>query len=365
MSALKTKLKYYGEYCYLIFIFIMSCCAGLGFSSSEVRYLVLFFISSAFLLIKLVSTDYTKRELVWMISLTIAVGLVFLVNRQKTLIITLMAVCGTKNVNLIKIFKVMFYSRFVCTIAVLLFILIGVIPNTSFELPKAGELITVYSYGYGHPNTFFINIFILVLLLIMIYKEKLKWYLYIILTAALFVAHKLVMSRTGWYLYLLLCVLLLLYHVIKKKSYKKYITKMFICLPVGICLISFFVPFMYKNQNSFAIWLNQFVTGRIFLMSEAFSNIPFSLFGYKDVYILDNAYMNLMLNYGVVCLVLYVCFITFTMVALRKRNCEYELIIMGVTALFAFMEVAPLHVFWSPCLLYMSILLFRPNGAAE
>ena len=97
MLELRKKLSNYQEVFYLLFLLPMTGMSSMG--------LYVFAVATLFLLLKMAVTDFTWREILVMAVLTLLFGVNFLRNGEKTLILTVMAIFGAKNVNLDKAMK--------------------------------------------------------------------------------------------------------------------------------------------------------------------------------------------------------------------------------------------------------------------
>ena len=138
-------------------------------------------------------TDFTWREILVMAVLTLLFGVNFLRTGEKTLILTVMAIFGAKNVNLDKAMKYALWEKAVLTVGTLTLAATGVIENEMVTLPKNGEWVEIPCYGYYQPNMAFANIFVILLLAMLVYRDKMKWYGYLIGTGIMYGAYKVFM----------------------------------------------------------------------------------------------------------------------------------------------------------------------------
>ncbi len=131
MLKLRKKLGEYQEIYYLIFILAMTGMTSAGINSEYRIYKIVFAVVTLFLLLKVIVTDYTWRELVLMALLTVLLGVNLLRNGEKTLILTAMGVFGAKNVSLEKVFKYALWLKVALTGGTLLLAAAGQIGRAS------------------------------------------------------------------------------------------------------------------------------------------------------------------------------------------------------------------------------------------
>lgn len=174
MLELRKKLANYQEIFYMLFLLPMTGMTSMGLNSEDRIYLYVFAVATLFLLLKMAVTDFTWQEIAIMAVLTLLFGVNFFRNGEKTLILTVMAIFGAKNVNLDKVMKYALWEKAVLTVGTLTLAATGVIENEMAWLPKNGTYMAIPCYGYYQPNMAFANIFVVLLLAVAVYQDKLN-----------------------------------------------------------------------------------------------------------------------------------------------------------------------------------------------
>ncbi len=359
MLELRKKLSNYQEVFYLLFLLPMTGMSSMGINSDDRIYLYVFAVAMLFLLLKMAVTDFTWREILVMAVLTLLFGVNFLRNGEKTLILTVMAIFGAKNVDLDKVMKYALWEKAVLTVGTLTLAATGVIENEIVSVPKNWKIVELPCYGYYQPNMAFANIFVVLLLIILIYRDKLRWYSYIIGTGIMFVAYQIFMCRTGILMWILLCLMIFGYALFRYFHLEKEYLSLLLLLPVVLVGVTLILPPIAQNNFELAVWFNKIFTGRIDHINQVYGQIWKLLLGHVPKEAFDNMYFTTLYNYG------WILF-TFSLVAYIigmwyciKKDQDYNVIGLGIMSVYGFMELLPLSILWNLPLLYLSQILFQ------
>ena len=359
MIKLRKNLAQYQENFFLLFVLALGFLMSMGLESQDRPYRIVFAIVSVCWALKMFSTDFTLREIIWMIVITLFLGVNFLANHEKTLILTAMGIFSAKNMSLEKVFKYGFWSKFAATASTILLAAVGIIENLSVTLPKNGVMLQFNCYGYGHPNITFGNIVLVFILAILAYKDKLKWYVYLLFTLILFGAYQLLMSRTGLVVWGCLMIMLVCYKLSLKWKLDKIYLSLFCILPVLLAVITCAVTVFSINNPAFSARINFYLTGRINLIIGALGNMGNILLGQVPRHMFDNLNFYLLYNYGIVILLFSLLSYTYAMWVCLKQKRHYEVIILGAIVIFGFMEYYVASIAWNLSLLCLSRVLFK------
>ncbi len=365
MLKLRKKLASYQEIFYMLFLLPMTGMTSMGLNSEDRIYLYVFAVATLFLLLKMAVTDFTWKEIVIMGVLTILFGVNFLRNGEKTLILTVMAIFGAKNVNLDKVMKYALWEKAVLTVGTLTLAATGVIENEMVWLPKNEEWIEIPCYGYYQPNMAFANILVVLLLAILVYREKIKWYGYVVGTIILYGAYKLFLCRTGILIWLLLCLIILGYRVLKYFHWEKGYFYLVMILPILLAVFTLILPLLAQQNPELYAWINNIFTGRIEHIKQGYGQLGNCLLGHIPQEPFDSMYFTILYNYGwilfLLCLVAYIVGMWYCI----KRDQDYIVIGLGIMAVYGFMELLPMSVLWILALLYLARILFQGKNRRE
>ena len=208
-----------------------------------------------------------------------------------------------------------------------------------------------YSLGTQHPN--FLSAHVLVIILEMYYlyfSKKFNFLFLVILSIAIIFEHVVPNTRT--------CVLILImlfgYYIISNIKIKKIKIDMFKILKKPLCLLPIFLVLLSIILSITVYYdidildkINKVLSGRLYLYGYYFDEVHLSLFG-KDIVELqkelplDNAYMYLLLKFGIIQFSIITYFIYRTLKKLIE-NKQYSLsITIIMLELYAFAETTPL-----------------------
>ena len=226
-----------------------------------------------------------------------------------------------------------------------------------------------HSFGYNHPNTCFAMLIISGIdLLVLIFANKrvtkkqacsICLYLCVMLVYAVNTG-----SRTGLFVFLLIFALIILEHDFKIVSKHKNIAGIFQYSSLIVCGISIFIAALY-NKFPNLLRLNTIFTNRLSSMAYFWNNYKPSLFGQiltkvstqqaellnTRALVLDNMYINLILQYGVLFTIIFLLIYIITSKRLKTDNQYIYLIIMSGLAIYGFAEGLPLNIDYNVYLL--------------
>lgn len=361
MLELRKKLANYQEIFYLLFLLPMTGMNSMGINSDDRIYLYVFALATVFLLLKMAVTDFTWREIVIMGVLTLLFGMNFLRNGEKTLILTVMAIFGAKNVNLDKVMKYALWEKAVLTVGTLTLAAAGVIENAEVWLPKNGVWMTIYGYGYYHPNMAFANIFVILLLAVVVYQDKLKWYVYAIGTIILSVAYKVLICRTGMLVWGVLCIAIIGYAIANRFHKVNLYMDLYPAIPVLLSICTMVFPIIAKRNQVFSQWIDALLNGRVKYIGEVYDQIRYLIMGHIPQKAYDSMYFDMLYNYGWILFGIGLVAYVVGMWYCNRKGQYYITIALGIMAIYGFMELLSLSALWNLPLIYLSQILFQGN----
>ncbi len=264
-------------------------------------------------------------------------------SHNKFLLITAVIILTIKNYDLKKIFKISFISLLSFFAVVTIFSQFNIIPDWIFERDD----VIRHSLGFIYPTDCFSIYLLIVLLYFAAYKDKYN-ILYIVLLEVLNVLLFIYTNgRLSFYLINITLILMLLLKSNRIKSIIQSIINFKVCKVViwlfpFILLSSFmFVVFSYNQEREFAYKVDDILSGRVRLTSEAFEEYKVTLFGDKiDWYgwggygynntlsnnvkyeynFVDSSYPRILLDYGVILSMVILCGYSFLLIYFIKQK---------------------------------------------
>ena len=357
----RRKISQYQETMYMVFILLMVALTSAGFNSEDKLYKIVFIFAALFLFLKLIVTDYSIKEIMWMAVIVLLLGINFLRNGERTLLLTVLGILGAKNVNINKIFLYALWIKVVLTIGTISLAAAGIIENEMVTLPKGDVYIDLYCFGYLQPNIAYANLFSIFVLAILAYRDKLKWYIYVGFSLLMVGAYKILVCRTGLLVWGVLCVMFLIYHILKRSKnrqiMKGYLASL--CLaPVMLAVLSFVLPLWGANNEAIGRLLTHFLTGRMRIIHEYLKDVGILVLGHIPRQDFDNSYFHILF------FIFMFVFIRSIWYCIRKKK-NYEVIILSVMSLYAFMEKFPLSIAWNLSLLLLTGNIFGEEAALQ
>lgn len=368
LKKVRNHFGQYAELFYMLYFLPLAGCVSMGISSSQPVYRLVFIIAAFFLLLKLILTDYNKKEVLLMASVMALLGYVFYRTREKALIITAISIFACKGVNIRKILKYTFFVYIIGMCITISLVLLGKIPGEIHSLPKGGIRYNINDFGFSHPNSAYGHVLMIAFMAVVVWENKLRWYHYSIMTVVMIFAYKVFFSRAGLLIYLLMCVALAVFNIVKNWKLKKAFGFLLVLLPLGTAVTSYVLAVLYPQNIPFVNKLDTLVTGRIELSAKALESVGLSWFGTVEKpwvgrYFIDNAYLNVLLGCGIiVCAVCVISYIIMCYYYWQNEQHYYVLIVLGIVSIYLFMEYAPVNVTWNPILLFMAGSLFNNRG---
>lgn len=166
-----------------------------------------------------------------------------------------------------------------------------------------GVLTQRNSLGFEHVNAVFKNFFPICLGFYMLFfnkEKKQKIFLYIIMIVTGYLLYKQTNSRTGYYAILMIVPLDYVFHKIKNK-YSFGITKYFFLIFTVFTIV---ITFVYGTTHNS---INTLLSDRPILYYKVLTQSNITLLGDMNKGIVDNTYIWLMYNKGLIVYVTYLC----------------------------------------------------------
>ncbi len=331
-------------------------------------YRYFFVFGLVFLGIKLVTTKYTLREIVWA-AILIGLGVTLsIITKQNTWLLLFVTIIAMKNCNFQLMIKIALYIRIFSAFVLVLGSTFGVYDIGDKTTPDTNYVeIPVYSFAMNEPNYAYLTIFVMMLLLLYYNYEKLNWKWFLGTSAIAFLFYELTFCRTGIAVFFF-CWMLIVFEKLVKNDKWKFILAL--SVPVG-ALFSFVTMRIYNGDNKVMGLLNHFVSGRIYIMNSYYRMQGLAWYPRTQEYfyanyfgLIDNTYMFVLLYCGWAVALFFFAIVCRTLYVLYKNKHYKELVMIGTLALYAVLEQFVMNGFMNPFILLTGILLY-PNILEE
>lgn len=185
--AVREKMNKIGNLCFWIALVIESVIVMIDKSAYINPWEgKLFRLTFVLFCIKIITTQYSKKEWIAIAIAGILVSISYLVNDKDEVVRAAVFVISCKNIDVKKILKVVLGITLAGS--VILFVLaasgtFGAMTMTANfgRGPFPGIVETRYCFGMGHPNAFQCMMYMMTVLCLYIYVDKMKWYHFVLL----------------------------------------------------------------------------------------------------------------------------------------------------------------------------------------
>lgn len=325
-------------------------------------YKYFFMFGMAFLAIKVFTTRYTMREILWA-AVLMGLGLLLsVINKQNTWLLLFATIIGMKNCKFYRLIQIAVFIRIISLLILVVGSVFGVYELGTTTTPDTNYVeIPVYSFGMNEPNTAFLSVFVMLAVLLYYNYVRLNWRWFFGTSAVALLFYKLTFCRTGITVFFF-CWVLIAFEKLAKSDKVKFI--LMLSVPVG-ALFSLTTMMVYNGGNSVMHLLNHFVSGRIYIMNSYYSELGLSLiprtqeYFYANYYgLIDNTYMFVLLYCGWIVALFFFYLLTKTLYCLYRGGHYKELVMIGAMALYGVLEQFVMNGFMNPFILLCGGLLY-------
>lgn len=354
---------------YLFFVSLLFA-KGIGLYDGQTWFKVFLLIALAGWALKQLFTEYTGKEMLLVLGLTLLGGAIYLNTREKGALLCLLLICGMKGISLKRTFFVGLLT-WLLSFGGLFFLTSFHIIDSSFKVHDKlglGRIIR-WSLGYAHPNVLHISYLVLVCFAVYLLKDSFRLRQFLLLLAGNLYVFMYSLSSTG-FMAVSICLVLALYCSLRKRFCMAEKLLIQLCLPFCL-LLSLAAPVVLK-EPLFSL-VNKAVNNRLILSQWFLLNQPAALLGVDTGEIvtslrtMDNSYVFAYITYGILFGVLAVA-AYFALIYQKARKEEgfalcviLSCLIAGITEPFLFNTS-----FKNVSLLFVGAMLFeKKDGKKE
>ena len=364
------KVQFYHQSLFMIGILILH-----GMKSADIDVYGAWYLSVIALScigVKIVTTIYDRRELLWMLFLGGIAIYGFFINHSVTFVLSLFCILGVKGIELGPIFKWAFWSKlFIIPITVLLATM-GIIENKLFPgLPKfiASENIyihrDIYAYGYAHPNRLFFQIVTLALLALIVYGEIYSKWIWPISTLVIYCAYRILMCRAGWYIWLGICLLAIVNWSAGKIQLGELFHKLLCLTPLGVTTLAYFLMSQYHQGTAIGNKMNDILTRRLEWVHPYWPELYKHILPLNDVVNEDFTAVVFPFNFGLIVWGIAICAYMRMLFDFYKKNQWHYLLINVAMWIYSFSEYLPVGIASNIFLLCLGNVLYKKEKEAD
>ncbi|MCI9435362.1 MAG: hypothetical protein HFI86_08885 [Bacilli bacterium] len=333
------------------------------FNTDTLLYQGITLIATFFLILKILIEKHSLKEYFFMAAIMLLCIICFIKSNSLTLIFTPLFIFGAKNIKFKNVFTFNLWIRIISFLLIISFSLLGLRSNNIFYINRmTGEETYRWSLGFEHANQLHMHFFIIVLLIIYVIYDKFNLFHTICIIGANYILYQYSVSRTGFLSVILSLILVFIFKKMKKN--KKSILKIFSWIVPILTLFSLSTSMLFNYNSQILILLNKLLQGRISNSNYYWKLNGVSFLGKKLIsnssdLILDNSYVILWLNFGILILIIFNLLYVVTSYKLIKNNRYADILIIFSFALYGITEGFLSNVFLNLSLLYFSTLFYK------
>lgn len=349
-----------------IYFFIITFCKGIGLSGNNKFFIISSLVGTFLILLKLLSASLKKNDFIALIFIVL-IGLVdYIVGGTTTILFTALALCCLKDTKLKSIIKIMFWTRLLTFIMMILLSSFGIIENNIIEQYRFGSgVISRYTFGYSHPNFTHSAFAIIVFLGGYLYGSKMKLPHYFLVFLANYIIYYFTISRTGYYLVFFYLILLFFHNKVRwTKKIEPFILKYLFFVVFGL---SVFCAYSY-GKIDFVNHLDNALTGRIRYLNLLVTNYNPPLFGstiYEGKILFDNGYFSLLYEGGILAAIYFVFYMFKSNKYLIKNKMSDEILLVIIFMIYCTFESYYPSILMNPSLLMFCYSIFNYNNKLQ
>ncbi|WMC91695.1 O-antigen ligase family protein [Kineothrix sp. MB12-C1] len=363
----KNNLK---EFSYYLFFGLMIFAKGIGLDSGDKIYYLLSAVACVCVALKLVLTQYNKKQVVAMILLCLIAFVAYRNSGRMGIVLTTLTVVGMKDMKVHKLFHL---GAVIYGISFMLTVILagaGVITNPMVVHEKGGigEVIR-WGMGYSTGNVFHISYFILTAFLCYCWGRNYRWKKMLALMTGNILVFLFSLSYTG--VVVTTFYLLLNLYAVKRQRLNK--VEKIICqlvLPFSV-LFSLLAPLIL--QYPLMQKLDHMLQARLSFSGYYLLNQPITMFGarMRDIpgfwVIMDNGYVYFLMTFGIVAFILF--YVGYAIIVARMTRKQKErlpaLAMIFSFLLYGIMEQFISNAFMNISLIFLGEVLFGEEAGEE
>lgn len=312
----------------------------------------LFRLTFVLFCIKVITTQYSKKEWLAIAIAGILVSISYLVNDKDEVVRAAVFVISCKNIDVKKILKVVLGITLAGS--VILFVLaasgtFGAMTMTANfgRGPFPGIVETRYCFGMGHPNAFQCMMYMMTVLCLYIYIERMKWYHFVLLFLINVITYHYTDSNTAMLVIgatIIGAAIMKYVPILKNLKWIYWLSAAFV-----LALVIFSAVGSYTGRETqFMYDLDQVLNGR-FQYAHAIENARvenWTLFSNRlNTEFFDQGFIRLFYWYGIIPGIMYVLANLYLIYqSYQKRDCMLLIIVVGFS-LFSLMEAHLISVY--------------------
>ena len=360
-EGLLSKIAYYSFYIAVMIEVLMVIIDKSNYTNPiEGR---LFQLTFLMFLIKVCLTKYTRREYAVILLFCLLGAASYFITERNEIIRLVMFVAACKNIEMKKCLKMVFWLTLSGCLAIILLSVTGIYGAVSLTQDYGrGSIETRYTLGMGHPNALQCMVWALTALGIYLYREKMRFYHFVVVFILNVAAFVLSDSKTSF----LVAVFTIAVAYLSGEKLPKRIKKLCAWLN-GVVVIGSIGSSIVMAANAYRVYnhdwhcvsdpvtmlfvrLNDLLNGRIRILTETVgwegSMNSWTLFSGPDsIYYFDMGWVRLFYWYGIIPGCVFVAVIVTLLIYFLKKEDYLSIALIAAISLYTIAEAHVISVY--------------------
>ena len=360
-EGLLSKIAYYSFYIAVIIEVLMVIIDKSNYINPiEGR---LFQLTFLLFLIKVCLTKYTRREYAVILLFCLLGAASYFITERNEIVRLVMFVSACKNIEMKKCLKMVFWLTLSGCLAIILLSVTGIYGAVSLTQDYGrGSIETRYTLGMGHPNALQCMVWALTALGIYLYREKMRFYHFVVVFILNVAAFVLSDSKTSF----LVAVFTIAVAYLSGEKLPKRIKKLCAWLN-GVVVIGSIGASIVMAANAYRVYnhdwhcvsdpvtmlfvrLNDLLNGRIRILTETVgwegSMNSWTLFSGPDsIYYFDMVWVRLFYWYGIIPGCVFVAVIVILLIYFLKKEDYLSIALIAAISLYTIAEAHVISVY--------------------
>ena len=366
LMKLKINVDYVIYFVALFFLVASNLLCNVSFVSN---YLVLFRLFSYLLflydgLLTIIKKKNISTKVFFLIIVVFAVSFVIYIKTATTILLDMFFVLfGSYNKEFYKLLKYDLIIKIVMTFIIIISYILG-FAESEFVVSR-DNLYIRESYGFYHPNTFGMYIMMIFFEFVVLNRNKKSIYFSLLGIASIIFIYCTSNSRTSYISIILLLCLIFLVNIYERIFKKKHEFKLKFAYQWSfliLTILAYVLTRLYSLNIPIIISLDEFLSNRLYLQALNLDAYHISLFGdnIEVIRTLDNAFMKLLINYGLLSIVFFsIIYKLIFSKAINKKNVLLVFVLL-VLLYFSFSESYALYIYYN--IFYVYAVTLNKNG---
>ena len=309
---------------------------------------------------------YTKKEMIWAGIILFAFLMPALLTEYRFLWYTGFLIVSAKDVEFDKILKVYLVIGITIMVAAFGASQYGIIEDLVYTTQRYGKEFFRHSYGIVYPTDYAAHLFFILLSVMVLFEKKMcvttrVWISLLVATCVMMTSN----AQTSMISLVVFSILCIIEYASKKQV--SFLEKISRWTPVLCASVFLGLTCLYDASNALLVKLNGYLSGRLAISSKGLADYTIKLFGQniieegngrstefrEDYFFLDDSYIRILLEYGLILFVVVLLVFMFTSKKAVEHKRNIIVIALVAVCIHSIMEHHLIDLSYNPMMLIL------------